>query len=302
VLAACAAAGLLAGCSGSPKPPKVAATVEGATVSSADISALMDAYRHRQTISTDPSTPELKAKQLRQTVLSFEIKLTFLEQLAKRMRVTTPVNTDAAAAAVDPQAFAAFGFREEDFARSLRAGRLSRAIAEQLFPAVTVSDTAVREEFDRRAAEPFRPWKAEVKMARFNAQAPADAVRGRVAAGETFDQVTSVLGAAEVAEVDVDPNVTELPAPVFDAIGALNASQVSQGVKTSTGWLAILVEHRDTVPKPTFEEVRPEITAYLIDQERSRLFQDWFSKQFSAAHVTVARYYGTWNAQLHVVV
>ena len=99
-----------------------------------------------------------------------------------------------------------------------------------------------------------------------------------------------------------DPNVTELPANVLDAIGSLNAGQVSPAVQTSTGWLSILVVHRDTVPKPTFDQLRPEITDFLVNQERSRLFQEWFSKQFSGAPVTVGRYYGKWNPQLHTVV
>src|SRR5204863_7381392 len=90
---------------------------------------------------------------------------------------------DAAAGAVDPEAFAAFGLRQEDFARSLRAGRLSKAMAEKQFPDVTVSDTALHTEFDKRAAAPFRPWKAKIKVARFADQVSAEKLKERVAAG-----------------------------------------------------------------------------------------------------------------------
>lgn len=302
VCVAVAVAVLAAGC-GKDKRPQVAATVEGATIKSSDTEALLDAYEQRQTVQTDNSGPPLKRKQLAQTVLGYQIKVAFLEQLAKKMNVTVAVDTDAAAEAVDPEAFKAFGLREEDFARSLRAGRLSKAIAEKLFPDVTVSDTAVRTEFDRRADDPFRPWKAKVKVARFTAQAPADKVRERVQAGEAFDQVASVLGAeGGVSAVDINPAVAELPATVLDTIGELQAGQVSPGIQTTTGWLSILVEHRGTVAKPTFDDLRPELTDYLVDQERARLFQDWFGKQFTTAKVKVDGYYGRWNPELRNVV
>jgi PPIC-type PPIASE domain/SurA N-terminal domain len=301
---ACVVVGVIAGgCGGSGKRPAVAATVEGATIPSSDTEALLTTFQHRQTIRTDSSAPPLKRQQLAQTVLGYQIKVAFLEELAKKQNVTVGVDTDAAAEAVDPEAFKAFGLREEDFARSLRAGRLSKAIAEKLFPDVTVSDTALHAEFDRRADDPFRPWKAKVKVARFNAQGPADKLGERVRAGEQFDQVASVLGVeGGVAEVDIDPAVAELPNSVLDALGVLQAGQVSPGVQTSTGWLSILVEHRDAVAKPTFDDLRPELTDHLMNQERARLFEDWFTKQFMTANVKVDGYYGKWNAQLHAVV
>jgi parvulin-like peptidyl-prolyl isomerase len=115
--------------------------------------------------------------------------------------------------------------------------------------------------------------------------------------------VASVLGPeGGVAEVDINPAVAELPNSVLDAVGSLQPGQVSPGLQTSTGWLSILVEHRDAVTKPTFEDLRPELTGHLVDQERARLFQDWFEKQFIAAAVTVDGYYGKWNPQLHTVI
>ena len=163
-------AGLVAtGCSKSSKPPAVAAVVEGADIKSSDTLALLDAFQHRQTPTSGDTKGQLNRKELLRTILGYQIKVTFLEQLAKKQNVTVGSDNtiDAAAQAVDPQAFSAFGLRQEDFARSLRAGRLSKAIAEKQFPDVTVSDTALHAEFDRRAGDPFRPWKAKIKEARF---------------------------------------------------------------------------------------------------------------------------------------
>jgi parvulin-like peptidyl-prolyl isomerase len=306
LLAVVVVAGLVAtGCSKSSKPPGVAAVVEGADIKSADTLALYAAYQHRQTPVTGDTKAQLNRRELLRTILGYQIKLTFLEQLAKKQNVTVndSESFDAAAQAVDPAAFQAFGLREEDFARSLRAGRLSKAIAEKQFPDVTVSDSAVHAEFDRRADDPFRPWKAKIKVARFADQPSADKVKERVAAGEKFDDVASVLGAqGGVSEVDVNPQVAELSSNILDAIGSVPVGQVSAGIQSTTGWLSILVEKRDTVAKPTFDQLRPDLTDYLVNQERARLFQEWFDKQWSAAAIKVDSYYGKWNAELHNVV
>ena len=306
VVAVAVLAGLVAtGCSKSSKPPAVAAVVEGAEVKSADTLALYDAYQHRQTPTTGDSKAKLSRQEVLRTILGYQIKVTFLEQLAKKQNVTVGAGDsyDAAAGSVDPEAFKAFGLREEDFARSLRAGRLSKAIAEKQFPDVTVSDSALHAEFDRRADDPFRPWKAKIKVARFADQASADKVKERVAAGEKFDDVASVLGVqGGVSEVDVNPAVAELSSNILDAIGQAPVGQVTPGIQSTTGWLSILVEKRDTVAKPTFDQLRPELTDYLVNQERARLFQEWFDKQWSAAAIRVDKYYGKWNPDLHNVV
>ena len=298
-------AGLAAtGCSSSSKPPKVAAVVEGAQIRSADTLALYEAYQRRQTATTGGVNTPLSRKDLLRTVLGYQIKISFVEQLAKKQNVTagTDGSFDAAAGAVDPEAFAAFGLRQEDFARSLRAGRLSKAMAEKQFPDVTVSDTALHTEFDKRAAAPFRPWKAKIKVARFADQVSAEKLKERVAAGERFDDVASVLGVqGGVSEVDVNPQVAELSSNILDAIGATAVGQAT-AVQSPTGWQSVLVEQRQAVARPTFDDLRPELTDYLANQERERLFRDWFDKQWSAAAIKVDKYYGKWNPEAHIVV
>ena len=42
---------------------------------------------------------------------------------------------------------------------------------------------------------------------------------------------------------------------------------------------------------------RLEILAVLQDQERQRLFDDWFQQRLTQADVEVHEFYGRWNAQ-----
>jgi hypothetical protein len=294
---------LAVGCSRG-SPPKIAAVVEGAKIRSSDTEALVDAYLHRQK-GPDPAEQQaqLGKSQVTKLVLSYQIKVTFLEQLAKRQGVSTEPGSyfEAAADALEPAAYQALGLRPEDFARSLQAGRLSKALAERLFPNVTVSETALREEYDRRAVQLNRNWKAKVKIARFQTEDVAGKVRGRVQAGEPFDRAVSALGAERVDSVDINPITAELPSDTLDAIGALGSGQVGPATQAGSGWISIFVEHREDLPPLSFDDVRPELTAYLADHQRATLFQEWFEKEFLNAHVAVSKHYGRWDPQFHNV-
>ncbi len=105
---------------------------------------------------------------------------------------------DAAADLIQPQNYGVIGQRREDFARELRAGRLSQAMAKKLNPNVSVSDTALQAEYDRRAPLLDRAWKATAQVARFSAEEPATQVRQRVQAAEPFADAAKALGAGEV--------------------------------------------------------------------------------------------------------
>jgi hypothetical protein len=264
----------------------------------------VDAYLHRQKGSDQGQQQvQLEKREVAKLVLGYQIKVTFLEQLAKRKGVSTEPGSyfDAAADVLDPAAYKALGLRQADFARSLQAGRLSKALAEQLFPDVTVSEVALREEYDRRAAQLNRNWKAKAKIAQFRSEDAAGKVRERVQAGEPFERVASALGADRVDNVDVNPVTADLPPEILDAVGALASGQVGPAIQTGSGWVSLFVEHREDLPKLSLDDVRQELTTSLADHERATLFQEWFEKEFVKANVAVSKHYGTWDAQFHHV-
>lgn len=302
---AMALAGLLVGaaCSGGGDdgPPDVAATVEGVEISAADTEELVDAYSSR---IKEEGKEDVSRDRLAKLALGYQIKLSFLETLADKrgVKVRPKSYFDTAADVVNPKSFEALGLREQDFARSLRAGQLSEAIAADLFPNLTVSETVLRDEYDRRAANFKHPWKAKVGVALFDSQDTAGQVKGRVAGGEDFQEVAEELGASEVGDVDVDGFVAELPGPVLDTIGSLAVGSVSDAVSTGSGWISLLVHERDAQPVPTFEDLKAELTDALVQVERAQEFQKWFEEQFKKAKVTVDDHYGEWNAEVTAVV
>jgi PPIC-type PPIASE domain len=284
-------------CGGGGGRPEVSAVVEGIDVRSSDTESLVDAYLQRHV--SRPEQKPMPRPQISKLVLGYQIKLAFLEHTAATMGVSDEGAADLgeAADAVNPDAYGLIGERREDYVNELRAGRLSKAIAQKLYSDVAVSDADVREEYERRSPVLDRRWKATTKVARFTAQGPVDQLRPRVEKGESFEQAASALGAKAVATVEVNPLVAPLAAPVLDAIGQTPAGQMSKALPTDGEFLAVFVERRQELPRLTFDDLRPELTNTLVERQRYRMFQDWFDQQLAKAKIAVDGYYGKWNRE-----
>ncbi|MEW6475041.1 MAG: peptidylprolyl isomerase [Actinomycetota bacterium] len=289
-----------AGCSQGGDRPEVAAVVEGINVASSETEAIIDAYLRRQ--QTQPMGEDIPRDDVAKWVLEYQIKLTFLEHLAATMGVASEPESyyGAAADLIQPDGYTKIGQRREDFARELRAGRLSREMARKLYPDVSISDSAVAAEYERRGPLLARNWKATAQVARFSAEEPAKQVRQRVQEGAAFGDAARALGADDVATVDVNPVVAPLPAAVLDSLGQLPPGGVSDPIPAA-GWVVVRLERRQTVPRLTLDDLRPELTEFLAEQERRALFQEWFQKKFTEARVKVSSYYGKWDAKTTLV-
>lgn len=289
-----------AGCSKGGDRPEVAATVEGTRVASAETEEIVEAYLRRQELQ--PTGEDLPRDQVAKWVLDYQIKLTFLEHLAGTLGVSSEPESyfGAAADLIRPEGYTSIGQRREDFARELRAGRLSQAMARKLHPDVSISDSALAAEYERRGPLLDRNWKATAQIARFTAQETAVQVRQRVQQGETFADVAKALGADDVSTVEINPVVAPLPAAVLDAVGQLPPGGVSEPLPAA-GWAVVRLEARQTVPRLTLDDVRAELTDFLAERERHGLFQEWFQKKFAKAAVDVSSYYGKWDAELTMV-
>lgn len=293
-----AAALLVGGCSnGGGKRPSVAAVVEGTRIASAETEAMVDAYLRRQ--ARGPMGEDAPRDEIAKGVLEYQIKLTCLEQLATKLGVSTEPASyfDSTARLIQPEDFGRIGERPEDLARELQAGRLSQAMAKKLFANVSISDTAVQAEYERRAPLLDRNWKATAQLARFGAPDAAAELRKRAGAGEPFADVATALGAADAGTVDVNPVVAPLPAAVLDALGKLPPGGVSEAIPVGGAWIVARLDRRQDVPRLTLDDLRPELTEFLAERERQDRFQEWFQTKFAAAAVKVSSYYGKWDAR-----
>ncbi|MDQ3944485.1 MAG: peptidylprolyl isomerase [Actinomycetota bacterium] len=296
---------VVAGGCGDDGPPKVAATVAGKDVSSERVERLTTQWvksESSQAVGGGKGAP-MERKQAAKLVLGFIIRSLFLEHLAARMGIEdNPSELETLAPAEVPTAeFEAAGWSRADLEQSLRDARLSKAIGEKVFPKVAVSEVELRQKYDRSADFFQQTWRSQIRVAHFDSEAAARTLRGREVKGDAFDAAARELGARQVGSLGLVSPATPLPAPVLEAIAALQAGQMSDPIPGGGGFLVMVADSREDGAAITFEEAKPELTKVLEDEQRQRLFYDWFSKKLAEAEVDVADYYGTWDRSSRLV-
>lgn len=88
---------------------------------------------------------------------------------------------------------------------------------------------------------------------------------------------------------------------MLDTVARLSAGQTSDPVASETGYLVVLADSRKDRAPTTFEEAKPALLEVLEDEQRQKLFYDWFNKRLAKAEVKVSSYYGKWSAENQLV-
>lgn len=125
----------------------------------------------------------------------------------------------------------------------------------------------------------------------------ATAALDRIEGGEAFEDVAAELGTDGTAETGGDLGCAATSGYVAEfAIAAIEADlNVPTGpVQSQFGYHVILVRERTQTP---LEDVRGDIVASLMDQQRQTLLGDWMLETISGADVTVEEEYGTWELE-----
>ena len=168
---------------GSKKVPEVAATVEGIEIPSSLVEDLVAEYRKTEAgKEQDPTTKAVLVsdKIVRQTALSYQIKITFLEALAKQRGVDIKeaesdkgIFDDIG----DAPSMGGSGVRPKDLEIAARAEKLQKAIARQVLPDVDVSESELKEAFEERGEALGKSFTAETDLAFMDTEAEANELR-----------------------------------------------------------------------------------------------------------------------------
>jgi peptidyl-prolyl cis-trans isomerase C len=149
-----------------------------------------------------------------------------------------------------------------------------------------LTDDAMRKVYDD-AVKQMTP-EAEVHARHILIRAPADDEKASKAAEDKIKAVIVRLKKGEdfgkvAAEVTEDPSgkanggdlgffAKDQMVPEFaDTAFKLEKGQISEPVKTQFGWHVIKVEDKRTKPLPSFEEVKPQIEAYVTRKAQADL-------------------------------
>jgi parvulin-like peptidyl-prolyl isomerase len=298
VAVAVAVAVLVAGC-GDDGPPKVAATVSGVDIASERVERLTSQWVNAQTAQA----AQLDRKDSAKLVLGFVIRSVYLEKIASEMGVQdNPTALEELAPEQVPAAeFESAGWSRADLEQSLRDARLSKAIGEKVFPKVAVSDVELRQKYERSASFFNQAWQTQARVAYFDTPEAAKALKERGLTGDAFDAAARELGAKQAGSLGLVTPLTPLPQPVLDAVAGLSAGQTSDPVAGGGGYLVVVADSREDRAPTTFEEAKPALLKVLEDEQRQKLFYDWFNKRLAEAPVKVSSHYGKWSAENQLV-
>ena len=297
---------LAAACAGG-GPPRVAARVGGSVVPSTEVERLTRQWLRSTTrIETDAAVrAPVGRKEASRNALAYLVRLAELDRLARELAVEagTPAgDVEQAAAQTPADDLAASGWSRPDFLETYRAARLSRAIATKLFADIRVNDAELRQDYARQPSGSSPSWDARVAVAYFDTESPARQLADRVRAGLPFVDAARALGAQEATTLDPVTPATPLPAAVLDGVAKAPVGQVSAPVETGGGFVVFAVEARSQVAARSFDDVKADLLARRVDQERQRRFLEFFDHRLAAERIDVARYYGRWDAGHGLVV
>lgn len=282
-------------------PPEVAAVVDGREIPAAEVDALTDRYLAAPATSgrTGSTIPPLERPVALRFVLNYLIRLTMLEIVAAEFELEVAIDPglELALEAVSPEEFARSNVTADDLRVAERAGDISRRVALALFPEVAVAEDEVRRIYEQESYRYESGWSATVHTAFFGSLAGAEQLRSATRDGASFLETAPALGALESGSMGSVTSTSPLPPDILEKIGALGPGEVSEPIQASIGWLLFFVETREEIGETPYEVARQEIRAVLADQERQRLFDEWFQQRVTQADVGVHEFYGHWNAQ-----
>lgn len=285
---------------GAGKAPEISARVEGAEIPGEDTEALILAYLESPNGRTAQESEEFDKGDVAQTILSFQIKNEYLEQLARQKGVELDERqaTDALALAqaAGNEDLKASGVRSKDLEKAFRNARLSQLIAEKQFPDAPVSETQLKNAYEDRKDAYEATWKIKGGMAVFASKDIAAKAREEVLAGRPFGEVAKELNATASADGEFSPQIPGAAPELLDALGTLQQGQLIEPYQFALdAWAIVQAQTREELPALSFEEAKASILDILEDRERSNRFNDWFFQKLKRAKVEVDGHYGEWD-------
>jgi hypothetical protein len=298
--------GGLSGCGfnfvGSKKVPEIAATVEGIDIPSSTVEELVRNYRATEAgKEQDPTTDTVLVsdKIVRQTALSYQIKITFLEALAKKEGIDIEkADEDIFGDIRDAPSMAGSGVRPEDLEIAARAEKLQKAIARKILSDVPVSESELKEAFDERAEALGESFSAVTDIAFMNTEEDANKLREETKNGKDFIETAKSLDELRVDTATFTP-LSPVSGDFIDKVRALKEGEVSDILKFEVDdgplFVVLHVSKRKDLKALTVDEVKDELTVIVQDKKRFQFFEQWFDKRFREADIDVDGYYGSWT-------
>ena len=233
-----------------PLPDAVVATVGGETITEADLAFAAEDLG--QNLSSIPQA------QLRAVLLAQVIDLKLMAQAGEAQGLDS-----------DALYQMRLGYLAD---RALRRIYLQQAVGE------AITQDEIRAEYERQVAAIPEEEEVHARHILVTTEEDAQAVKAELEAGADF--------AALAREKSIEPAAAQsggdlgyfrqavMVKPFADAAFAMEVGTVSEPVQTQFGWHVIEVLDRRAAPKPTLEQLAPQIGQQLYVQKYTELFDE----------------------------
>jgi hypothetical protein len=292
---------------GSRSIPDIAATVEGVQIPSTVVEELFVAFRASAASQAQKAAAEgnkdgqVTDEVVRRTALSYQIRLVFLQELAKKYDIDVEVDSEKDEIYEELEnvpSFQAEGMRAQDLKMAAHAEKLSKAIAEKLLPEVDVNDSELQAAYKEREEALGDSFKAETDIAFLESEEDAEKMREQLKDGDDFSDVAKELDVLRHDTVEITP-LSPIQGDIIAAVKELEKGETSEPMKFSADdgdvFVVLHVAKREDLPALKIEDIKDELTKLVQDNKRFQFFDQWFNKKFREADISVDGYYGKWK-------
>lgn len=286
------AGGLVAGCSGGSGGGGEAAVVAGEKISEREVTELAKQWREAERAQDhDGAWKPLPEKRLKQLVVLQLIKVRYVAQAAKEHGVGTAAGkvAEVASSEIADDEFDGTGWGKSSFEAAMRSSVLSKALAEKIFPSISIEEAKIRAYYDKHPEISQASWSANVGLAFFR-EAPGVPL----APGDGFESSARQAGAEEVIATQPVDAQSPLPPELLDAIPKMRAGTVGAALKAGQGFWVVSAREVKTVAPKTYDAAHADIERHLADQERQTRFSMWLVDELKKADIEVSGKYGAW--------
>jgi len=287
---------------------RVAAEVNGETISIADLDERVAAVVAQNPVMFDVNAGGISQGEARQMILSTMIDDLLFMQEAQREGVTVgdmafQAEVDARIATYPSEEdfeedLAAAGFTRSLFEQQLRYSMILDALLAHVVPADTVSDAEVRDYYDQNPDHYTVPAAKRSSHILIPLDDRARAVDLRAELADSADLATDFAEAAQESSADTftaaqggdagwPSNPDTRHEDYIAAVDELDVGQMSDLVRTEEGYYIILVTEEREETTRTFEEVEPAIREMMLSTLRNQAQQDLLERLRAEAEVEV---------------
>jgi len=182
------------------------------------------------------------------------------------------------------------GMTRAEYEQKVKDQIISEKLVEKITGGLSVSDAELKDYYKKHQAELQLPAQIHVRRLATKTEAQAKKALAKINGGEEFAAVAKtdsidVASKNNGGDVGMLPR-TSIPAEALKAIDKLDIGQVSDVLKTPSGYEIYKLEEKQEAKPKTFEEVKAQLKEQLASGKKQARFQAFLETLKKKAKIT----------------